>query len=212
MLKRYPSSTLAVTALSLVMAGSAMATPIKHYTLLSGNPDGTYRIDPQHTNVLFTIGHVGITQFTGRFDKIAGSYTFNAQNPGKDRVQITIPATRINTGYALRDVHLRSKEFFDVKKYPDITFVSSKYVPNGKDMGDLYGNLTLHGITKPVVFQVRELGAGNVSYLPKPWGGYLSGFVATTTIHRSDFGIGAYLPEGLSNAVSIKVEVEGVKK
>lgn len=95
-----------------------MATPIKHYTLLSGNPDGTYRIDPQHTNVLFTIGHVGITQFTGRFDKIAGSYTFNAQNPGKDRVQITIPAARINTGYVLRDVHLRSKEFFDVKKYP----------------------------------------------------------------------------------------------
>jgi len=195
----------------LLLTGSAVAAPAQHYTLLDGSPDGTYRIDPQHTSVLFTIGHVGITQFTGRFDKISGTYTFNAQDPAKDRVQITIPAASINTDYPLRDQHLRSKEFFDVKRYPDITFVSNKYVPTGKRTGDLYGKLTLHGVTRPVMFKVRELGAGNVPYLPKPWGGYLTGFVATTTIHRSDFGMDAYLPEGLSNAIAIKVEVEGRK-
>ncbi|MCE5359548.1 YceI family protein [Candidatus Igneacidithiobacillus taiwanensis] len=203
--------TTALVAAAVLMAGTAFASPAKHYAFLDGNPDGSYRIDPQHTNVFFTIGHVGITEFTGRFDQISGTYTFNAQDPAKDRVNITIPAASINTDLALRDQHLRSKEFFDVKKYPDITFVSSKYVPTGKKSGDLYGNLTLHGVTKPVVFQVRELGAGNVPYLPKPWGGYLSGFVATTTIHRSDFSMDAYLPEGLSNAIAIKVEVEGNK-
>jgi polyisoprenoid-binding protein YceI len=197
---------------TLLLTGTALATPAKHYTLLNGNPDGTYRIDPQHTNVLFTIGHVGITEFTGRFDKISGTYTFHAQNPSKDRVRITIPADSIDTDYPLRDQHLRSKEFFDVQRYPDITFVSSKYVPTGKNTGDLYGKLTLHGITKPVVFHVRELGAGNVPYLPKPWGGYLSGFVAKTKIDRSDFGMTAYLPEGLSNAIHITVEVEGIKE
>jgi len=200
-----------LTLSTLLLAGTALAAPTQHYTLLNGNPDGTYRIDPQHSNVLFTIGHVGITQFTGRFDKITGTYTFNAQDPAKDRVHITIPAASINTDYPLRDQHLRSKEFFYVQKYPNITFVSSKYVPTGKRTGDLYGNLTLHGVTKPVVFAVRELGAGNVPYLPKPWGGYLTGFVARTTIHRSDFGMDAYLPEGLSNAIAIKVEVEGRK-
>ena len=196
--------------LSFGIAGVAMAAPA-HYVPLHGNPDGTYRIDPQHTNVFFTIGHVGITQFTGRFDQISGTYTFNAQDPQQDKVDITIPAAGINTNFSLRDQHLRSKEFFDVKKYPDITFVSTGYVPNGTDRGTLFGNLTLHGITKPVQFAVQEIGAGKVAYLPKPWGGYLSGFVAKTTIDRSDFGMIAYLPEGLSNAIHIKVEVEGVK-
>ncbi|MDD3760274.1 MAG: YceI family protein [Acidithiobacillus sp.] len=209
MRNRIPQSVL--LAAGLCLAGPVFAATMT-YTPLSGNPSGTYRIDPQHTNVFFTIGHVGIGQFTGRFDNISGTYTFNAQNPAQDKVDITIPAASINTDFALRDQHLRSKEFFDVKRYPNITFVSSKYVPNGPKKGELYGNLTLHGVTKPVVFQVQEIGAGNVPYLPKPWGGYLSGFVATTVIHRSDFGMDAYLPEGLSNAIAVKVEVEGVKK
>ncbi|MBU2820143.1 YceI family protein, partial [Acidithiobacillus caldus] len=117
--------TTALAVSTVLMAGTACAAPAKHYAYLDGNPDGTYRIDPQHTNVLFTIGHVGITEFTGRFDQISGTYTFDAQDPAKDRVHITIPAASINTDYPLRDQHLRSKEFFDVKQYPDITFVST---------------------------------------------------------------------------------------
>ncbi|MGC9215621.1 YceI family protein [Acidithiobacillus sp.] len=202
---------LVCATLMLGVAGGASAAPA-HYMPLNGNPDGIYTIDPQHTNVLFTIGHVGITEFTGHFDKISGTYTFDNSAPQKDRVRIAIPAASINTNFALRDQHLRSKEFFDVKKYPDITFVSTKYAPNGDKAGNLYGDLTLHGVTKPVMFKVREIGAGEISYLPKPWGGYLSGFVATATIHRSDFGMTAYLPEGLSNTIRIKVEVEGVKQ
>jgi polyisoprenoid-binding protein YceI len=208
MTAKYLSATLIVGVLAIGLLATAGAAPVR-YAWLAGNPDGTYRIDPQHTNVLFTLGHVGITQFTGRFDKISGTYTFNAQEPRKDRAHIVIPAASINTDDALRDADLRSKEFFDVQRYPDITFVSSRYVPTGKNTGNLYGKLTVHGVSKPVMFKVRELGAGNVPYLPKPWGGYLSGFVAKTTIRRSDFGMDAYLPEGLSNTIAIKVEVEG---
>ena len=211
MFHRSLSSVLLGTALSLGVAGTVAAAPA-HYVPLNDSPNGTYRIDPQHSNVFFTLGHVGITQFTGRFDQISGTYTFNATHPQQDKVDITIPAASIDTNFPLRDEHLRSKEFFDVKSYPKITFVSTKYTPDGAHRGVLTGNLTLHGDTRPVTFRVREVGAGRVSYLPKPWGGYLSGFVATTTIHRSAFGMTAYLPEGLSNAIHIKVEVEGVKR
>jgi polyisoprenoid-binding protein YceI len=179
---------------------------------LTGNPDGHYRINGDHSAVFFTIGHVGIADFTGRFDRISGSYTLDRRDPAKDQTNIVIPAASINTNLALRDEHLRSAEFFDVQQYPDITFVSTRYTPTGKGGGRLYGNLSLHGVTRPVVFQVRETGAGEVAYLPKPWGGYLSGFVATTSIKRSDFGMTAYLPEGLSNRIDIRVEIEGIRQ
>jgi polyisoprenoid-binding protein YceI len=83
-------------------------------------------------------------------------------------------------------------------------------VPQGKDRGLLYGDMTMRGVTKPAVFQVKLEGAGKVAYLPKPWGGYLTGFVATTTIDRMDFGISAY-PSGLSHKVQVRVEIEGVQ-
>lgn len=203
---------LSVAALSFTMGIRAAIAASGHYAPLhTGNLTGTYTIDPQHTNVLFTIGHVGITRFTGRFDKISGTYRLDSKDPKKDQAHIVIQTSSIDTGFALRDKHLRSTEFFDAKKYPTITFSSTKYVSTGAKTGRLYGHLTLHGVSKPIIFKVREIGAGPVTYLPKPWGGYLSGFVATTTIHRSQFGIDAYLPEGLSNAIHVKVEVEGVK-
>ena len=210
--------TMAAVAVAVLGSGlpatAAVAAPATStpYHWLAGNPDGSYTIDPQHTEVLFTLGHVGVAPFTGRFDKISGTYTFDKKDPRKNQAHITIPAASINTNFALRDEHLRDKPFFDVKKYPDITFVSTRYQPTGQDTGNLYGQLTLRGITRSVVFQVREKGAGNVAYLPKPWGGHLSGFVARTTIRRSDYGMTAYLPEGLSNTIHITVEVEGVRQ
>ncbi len=182
------------------------------YHWLNGSPNGTYKIDPDHTEVLFTIGHVGVVPFSGRFDAISGSYTFNNKAPRADRVHITIPVSSINTDFSLRDKDLRGPMFFHAARYPYITFVSTRYQPTGFKIGQLFGRLTLHGVTHQVVFHVRQKGAGSVSYLPKPWGGYLSGFVATTTIKRSDYGMKAYLPEGLSNTVHIRVLVEGVRE
>ncbi|MBE7565783.1 MULTISPECIES: YceI family protein [Acidithiobacillus] len=193
-------------------ATTAPATAaVGHYHALTGNPSGTYQIDPEHSAAYFTIGHVGIGPFSGRFNKISGTYTVNTQDPAKDTAKIVIPAASIFTNFAPRDKYLRSPTFFDVKKYPDVTFVSTRYQPISKTTGDLYGKLTLHGVTRAIMFRVRETGAGDVKYLPKPWGGYLSGFVAVTTIQRSNYGMKAYLPEGLSNKVHIRVEIEGKK-
>ncbi len=205
-------AAIALGVSSAIPFALAASTASSSYHWLNSSPNGTYKIDPAHTEVLFTIGHVGIEPFSGRFDKISGIYTFTNKAPRTDRVHITIPAASIDTDFALRDKDLRGPMFFDVGRYPDITFVSTRYQPTGPKTGKLYGNLTLHGVTRHVVFRVWEKGAGSVTYLPKPWGGYLSGFVAKTAIQRSDYGMKAYLPEGLSNTVHIKVEVEGIRQ
>ncbi|WP_308389362.1 YceI family protein [Acidithiobacillus sp. AMEEHan] len=186
-----------------------VASMAASYHNLDGNPDGQYRIDPAHSGAYFTIGHVGITELTGRFNKISGTYRFDTQNPALDRVDISIPVASIDTDNQARDAILRSSKFFDAKKYPEIHFVSGSYHPTGAKTGLLTGKLSFHGVTHPVTFRVREIGAGDVPYLPKPWGGYLSGYVATTSIERSNYGLMAYLPQGLSNKIEIKVEIEG---
>ncbi len=210
-MKNGKSTALPLAAAMFLAAAGVTASAAPSYHALSGSDAGTYRIDPQHTNVLFTIGHVGIVSFTGRFDQVSGRYHLDPATAAKDWAHITIPVSSIDTNFGQRNRYLLGKEFFDAKKYPDIRFVSTRYVPHGSHAGELYGNLTLHGVTRPVVFRVRETGAGEVSYLPAPWGGYLSGFVATVSIHRSDYGLTAYLPEGLSNRVRIRVEVEGIR-
>ena len=195
---------------AMCLALPALAAPGR-YRLLPGPTSGTYRIDPQHTEVLFTIGHVGIANFTGRFDSVRGTYTLDHRDPARDRARIVIRAASIDTGYAPRDAILRSHLFFDTAHDPLIRFVSTGYRPLTRFTGLLSGRLTLHGVTRTIVFRVRRVGAGAVPHLPKPWGGYLSGFVATTRLKRSWFGIDAFLPEGLSNTVLVVVNVEGVK-
>ncbi|MEB8584440.1 YceI family protein, partial [Acidithiobacillus ferriphilus] len=115
-----------------------------------------------------------------------------------------------NTNFPLRDHDLRGPDFFNVREFPNITFVSTRYQSIGKDGGQLFGKLTMHGVTRPVAFHVREIGAGPVPALPKPWGGYLSGYVATTTIQRSDFGMDAYAGM-IANRVHLHVNIEGVR-
>lgn len=171
---------------------------------------GTYRIDPDHSGAWFEISHARIALFVGRFDKISGQYTLDPGNPSRDKVEVTIPTASIDTNLPARDALLRSPEFFDAKKYPLIRFVSTRYVPTGRFTGDLYGKLTLHGVTREVMFKVRQTGSGPVKWLPKPWGGYLTGFTATTTIERSRFGIDAFLG-GIGNRVRLNVDIEGIR-
>ncbi|MDE2325596.1 MAG: polyisoprenoid-binding protein, partial [Betaproteobacteria bacterium] len=173
-------------------------------------PAGSYQVDPDHSGLQFTIGHAGIGLFTGVFKKVTGSYTFDPKNPKADKADITVPVDGLDTFFPMRDDDLKGAAFFDAKANPDIHFVSTKYVPQSQDRGLLYGDMTLRGVTKPVVFHVQLEGAGKVPYLPKPWGGYLTGFVATATIDRMDFGMSAY-PSGLSHKVRVRVEIEGVQ-
>lgn len=206
---------LASVALALALGAApvwaADAAAPQAYAHLHASPAGSYQIDPDHSGVQFTIGHAGVGEFTGVFKRITGSYTFDPQHPQQDKADITIAANSLDTFLPQRDTDLLAAPFFDAAAHPDIRFVSTRYVPHGKDGGTLEGNLTLRGVTRPVRFAVKVIGAGDVPYLPKPWGGHLSGFVATATINRMDFGMTAFAA-GLSHKVQVRVEVEGVRQ
>lgn len=212
-MKKQSIKLLSTVILSsgLLVGGTALAQAQKPYYRLNHSANGSYRIDSQHTLVTATIGHAGVGLYTVAFDGVKGDYTFNAKHPEQDKVNITIPISSLVTFDTQRTHDLKTKAFFDAKKYPNIHFISTRYVEKTPSSGLLYGRLTLRGVTRSVVFRVHQVGAGNVPWLPKPWGGYLSGFVARTRINRLNYGVSAY-PTGLSHEVYIYVEVEGVKQ
>lgn len=172
-----------------------------------------YAVDKAHTNVTFKIRHL-FTNVTGRFDDFAGTIQFDPANFADSTVEGTIQTASINTNNEKRDAHLKNPDFFDVEKYPTITFKSTKItdVDKEKMTGKLHGNLTMHGVEKPIVLDVAYLGTGK-----DPWGNTRGGFLATTTLNRKDFGINwnQSLDSGgllIGEEVGIEINVEGVAK
>ena len=172
-----------------------------------GNPAGLYRIDPDHSSVVFAVGHAGVGTVVGRFDTIRGHYRLD---PGKVDVKIDIASNSIDTHHAKRDKDLRGPDFLDSKTFPHIRFVATKYKKTGKMSGLLTGKLTIRGKTRTVSLHVREIGAAEVSALPKPWGGYLTGYDAEGAIHRKNFGITTY-PAMIGDTIHLYIDVEGVR-
>ncbi|MCP4432884.1 MAG: hypothetical protein GY806_18080 [Gammaproteobacteria bacterium] len=161
-----------------------------------------YTIDKegQHVAVLFKASHLGISYNAGRFKDIEGSFTYDKDNPSVNKVSVVIEAKSIDTNHAERDKHLRSDDFFDVEKYPTITFESTSY-STGSGNDSLKGNLTIHGVTKSVDIAVKHVGEGK-----DPWGGYRSGFVGELTVKASDYG----MPDWVGD-VEIELIVEGIR-
>lgn len=166
----------------------------------------TYKIDPVHSFVLFRVKHLGIGYAYGRFNKITGQFFFDRRDPTKSWIQIEIPVESLDTNDPKRDAHLKSPDFFDAKQFPKIIFQSRKVRQIGKDTFEVLGDLTLHGITRPLKVRVTLVGEGK-----DPWGGYRVGFVTTFTIRRSQFGM-TYMLDGISDAVTIFFAVEGVRQ
>ncbi|MFI5347223.1 MAG: YceI family protein [Elusimicrobiota bacterium] len=187
---------LAAAALVL-MTGAARATE--------------YEIDPAHTQVGFKAKHV-TGKVPGRFTKFAGTFSYDPKNPKAWKAEAVIDAASINTDNDKRDGHLKSPDFFDVAKYPEITFKSTKVTDVKKDHAKLHGDLTMHGVTKAVVL---DLEIGGVD--KDPWGNENAGFTATTTVNRKDFGIvwNKVLDSGgvlVGENVEITLEVSGTAK
>jgi len=164
-----------------------------------------YQVDPAHTTVQFVIGHLGISQTVGRFNAFSGSYNIDEQEPSKVSVEFKIDTTSIDSNHEKRDQHLRSPDFLDVKQFPEMHFKSTAYEGNG-EQGVLKGDLTLRGETRPVEFAIVKVGEGK-----DPWGGYRSGFNATATINRSDFGVTYFIP-GVTDETQIQLFVEGIRQ
>jgi len=178
--------------------------------LATSAPAAEWKVDASHTSVAFSISHL-FTSVQGRFDSFDGTIDFDPDDPSATVVRGKVAAESINTNNAKRDKHLRGGDFFDVEKFPEIRFESTGGIENmqGKK-GELPGKLTIHGVTKPVVLDVKFLGRGK-----DPWGNERAGFQATLTIDRKDYGLNwnAVLETGgvlVGDEVEIRIDAEGI--
>jgi polyisoprenoid-binding protein YceI len=196
-------SWISKTALAIAIA---IALPVL------ANAD-TWHIDPAHTNVEFTVRHMMISNVKGQFQKTAGTITVNGNDPATAKIDATIDATSIDTRVEKRDAHLKSPAFLDVDKFPTITFKSTKVEADGPGKWKVTGDLTLHGVTKPVVLEVETTGTP----ITDPMGNTRAGASATTKINRSDFGLkwNQAIEGGgvmVGDEVAISIDVEAIKK
>jgi len=143
----------------------------------------TYAVDPGHSEVSFQIRHM-VSQVRGRFNAFSGNVQLDPKNLPNSSVEFHIKADSIDTGVADRDKHLKSEDFFDVGKFPEITFKSKSVKAAGKDKYNVTGDLTMHGVTKEVTLPVTLLGTAK-----DPWGNTRAGFETETTLNRKDYGI-----------------------
>jgi len=168
-----------------------------------------YTIDPDHTTVSFKIRHL-LTSVHGRFNQFEGSFDYDPDKFDTWKANATVRAASIDTNVAPRDKHLRSKDFFDVEKYPTLTFSTTGVTDVTATTAKLNGLLTIHGVEKPVVFDLQILGVAK-----DPWRNVRASFSATTTINRKDFGLtwnevletGQFL---VGDEVVLTLEVEGI--
>ena len=172
----------------------------------------TWSIDPAHSSVEFGVRHLMITTVRGRFTDVKGSVTLDDQDPSAGSVEVEIGATSIDTREPQRDAHLRSADFFDVETFPTLTFRSTSIERGSTGRFTVAGDLTIHGVTRPVTLDVESEGESK-----DQWGGLRAGFTATTKIKRSDFGLtwNQLLETGglaVSDDVKISLDVQLVKQ
>jgi polyisoprenoid-binding protein YceI len=177
---------------------------------IPGYVAGTWAIDPVHSEVSFVVRHMMVSKVRGRFDKFEGTIV-TADDPLASTVTASVDLSSINTGQEQRDAHIRSADFFEVEKYPTMTFTSTA-IKASEDGYILEGDLTLKGVTRAVAFNLEISGFG-----PDAYGGTRCGFSASTQINRTDYGVNFNgpipgVPGGVavSENVTINLEVEGV--
>lgn len=168
----------------------------------------TWTPDPAHTEVDFSVLHMSLTKVHGRFGKVTGVVHYDAADVTKSSVQMTIDVTGIDTGVSMRDADLRSANFFDVAKDPTATFTSTSVAKSGDGLA-IAGNLTVHGITKPVTLQVEQpigpvKGMGNKQHM---------GFSATATVDRTAFELGMKYPSAaIGDTIRLTIEMDAVEQ
>jgi polyisoprenoid-binding protein YceI len=166
-----------------------------------------YVFDKTHTQILFFVDHLGFSRSQGEFHDYDGGFVFDPDNWSRSSVQVAIRTASIDMDDYAWDKHLRSKDFFNVSEYPSMTFRGTRLEQTGERTGQLHGELTLLGVTRPVTLQVTFNKAG-VHPLSKK---YVAGFSAVAVIHRSDFGMSYALPM-VGDKVDLRLEVEGLRR
>ena len=152
-------------------------------TLAHASAAEKFEIDPVHSTIGFKVKHL-FSYVTGRFNEVQGTISADAAKPEDSSVEVKIATKSVNTANEKRDTHLRSPDFFDAEKFPEMTFKSKKIARTGDDTADVTGDFTLHGVTKEVMLKVKFLGKGK-----GVTGGLQTGWEAKTTLKRSDYGL-----------------------
>ena len=181
MTKTLTLATVAVLLLSTPVMAQAITDP-------STVKAGSYALETSHARVAFAVDHMGFSTWYGDFSGTKGSLTLDPANVAASKLDITIPAASVTTTNAIVDKEL--KAWFDVEKFPNITFKSTNVTSTGKDTAKVTGDLTFHGVTKPVTLDVKFHGAGS-NAMSKA---YTVGFDATGSLNRSDYGVKKYVP------------------
>ncbi len=165
-----------------------------------------YAFDPSHTRIAYSIDHMGLSEMHGAFSKFEGELQLDVTDLAKSSVSVSIDVASIDTGVVKLDEHLRTPDFFDVAKYPTITFKSTKVESAGGNAFKVIGDLTLHGVTKSVTLNTTMRSVPSHPFLKVP----AAGFLATTEIKRADFGITTY-PGALGDVVKIRIDTEAAQ-
>lgn len=178
-----------------------LAVPAAHATAAD-----TYKVDASHSAVVFKVKHMNTSNAYGRFNDIAGTFTLDEANPAACAFDFTVKADSIDTANAQRDQHLKNQDFFNVRQFPTITFKSKTVAKSGPKY-KVTGDLTLHGVTKPVEVVIEPIGKGK----NPQGGGEIAGIEATFAIKRSEFGMTYGVPNAVGDDVQLIVSVEGGK-
>jgi polyisoprenoid-binding protein YceI len=202
MTKTFALAALAGASL-LIMSGFA-AVAAGHASSVQA---GTYSVEPNHTRVVFSVNHMGFSTWYGDFTGAKGSLTLNPKAPASSKVEVTLPTASVSTTNTTLDGELKSADWLDAGKYPTITFTSTKVRPTGADTAKVTGDLTLHGVTRPVTLDVKFHGAG-ANPMSKA---YTVGFDAHGSLKRSEFGVTKYLPL-IGDEVEITISAPFEKK
>lgn len=183
------------SAAMILLASPALAVP------------ETYVFDPAHTSITWHANHFGFSNPSGKFVKSEGSLVLDEEKPEDSKINVTVHPGSLVTGIEKFDTHLKSKDFLNVEQFSTATFVSDKVEITGKDTAKVHGTLTLLGVSKPIVLDVKlnKIGEGPMDKIKT------AGFSATTTIKRSEFGINYGVP-GVSDDVKVDIEMEAKRK
>jgi polyisoprenoid-binding protein YceI len=186
--------TLFATGLAMVMA------------LPFGASAADYVIDTKgaHASVNFKVSHLGYSFIKGRFNKFDGEFSYDPANVAASKVTVNVDTRSLDSNHAERDKHIRSSDFIDASKFSTATFKSTSVVDKGDGNLEVTGDLSLHGVTKPITIDAEIIGAGQ-----DPWGGQRAGFYGTTRLELADFNIAVM---GTSSYVDMELHVEGIQK
>jgi polyisoprenoid-binding protein YceI len=201
----FRTLALSFLALSFLSVPSFAAASLSQDA--ATQPAGIYVVDTKHVSVHWKISHLGLSNYTARFDKIDGELNFDPKDPSKSTVRITIDPKSVNTGLPDFDKKLAGEGYFDSAKNPSITFTSTSIEKTSDTTGKITGDLSLNGVTKPVTLDTVFNGGAFNQYA----GGHALGFSAKTKIKRSDFGMTTLLP-AVGDDVEILIEIEFLQK